>query len=96
MRALPHQRVRHSRVAEVVAEAEADPAPGRFPQLLLRRRQPVLEKLHDKVSGLGLLRFDKPNRKITIECWPFLADPTQLGTQFPGWPITIDMRSPFL
>jgi alkaline phosphatase D len=52
-------------------------------------RQPVLEKLHDKVSGIGLVRFDKPNRQITIECWPFLADPTQSGTQFRGWPVTI-------
>jgi alkaline phosphatase D len=51
-------------------------------------RQPVLQKLHDKVSGLGLVRFDKKNRKITIECWPLLADPTRLGTQFPGWPIS--------
>jgi phosphodiesterase/alkaline phosphatase D-like protein len=54
-------------------------------------RQPVLEKLHDKASGLGLVRFDKKNRKITIECWPLLADPLQPGTQFPGWPVTFDM-----
>jgi phosphodiesterase/alkaline phosphatase D-like protein len=54
-------------------------------------RQPVLEKLHDKASGLGLVRFDKKNRKITIDCWPFLADPLQTGTQFPGWPVTFDM-----
>jgi hypothetical protein len=51
----------------------------------------VLEKLQDKASGLGIVRFDKRNRKITIECWPFLADPTQPGTQFPGWPITFDV-----
>jgi alkaline phosphatase D len=56
-------------------------------------RQPVLEKLHDKVSGLGLVRFDKPNRKITIECWPFLADPMQPGTQFRGWPVSFDMQA---
>jgi phosphodiesterase/alkaline phosphatase D-like protein len=49
-------------------------------------RQPVLEKLHDKVSGLGIVRFDKANRKITIECWPLLADVTQPETQFRGWP----------
>jgi hypothetical protein len=56
-------------------------------------RTPVLEKLQDKASGLGLVRFDKPNRKITIECWPFLADPTQPGSQFPGWPVTFDMTA---
>lgn len=54
-------------------------------------RQPVLEKLHDKVSGIGLVRFDKRNRKITVECWPLLADPQQSGTQFRGWPQTFDM-----
>ena len=50
-----------------------------------------MEKLHDKVSGLGIVRFDKPHRTITIECWPFLADPLQPGTQFRGWPVTIGM-----
>lgn len=54
-------------------------------------RAPVLEKLQDKASGLGIVRFDKKNRQITIECWPFLADPTQPGTQFPGWPLTFDV-----
>jgi alkaline phosphatase D len=56
-------------------------------------RTTVLEKLHDKVSGLGLVRFDKPNRKITVECWPFLADVTQPGTQFRGWPVSFDMQA---
>ncbi len=54
-------------------------------------RQPIMEKLHDKVSGLGIVRFDKANRKVTIECWPFLADVTQPGTQFRGWPRTFDV-----
>lgn len=51
-------------------------------------RMRLLEKLHDKASGLGLVRFDKLRRQITIECWPLLADPLQAGTQFPGWPVT--------
>jgi hypothetical protein len=51
-------------------------------------RTQVLEKLHDKASGLGLVRFDKQRRQIIIECWPFLADPSQPNTQFPGWPVT--------
>jgi alkaline phosphatase D len=51
-------------------------------------RTRVLEKLHDKASGLGLVRFDKVRRQITIECWPLLADPSQPHTQFPGWPVT--------
>jgi phosphodiesterase/alkaline phosphatase D-like protein len=51
-------------------------------------RQQVLEKLHDKVSGLGIVRFDKPKRNITIECWPFLADVSKPSTEFRGWPRT--------
>jgi hypothetical protein len=47
--------------------------------------------MHDKASGLGLVRFDKKNRRISIECWPYLADPTKPGTQFPGWPVQFDM-----
>jgi alkaline phosphatase D len=54
-------------------------------------RQQVLQRLHDKVSALGLVRFDKPNRKITLDCWPLLADPSQPNTQFPGWPVTFDV-----
>ena len=54
-------------------------------------RKPVLEAMQDKASGIGLVRFDKRNRKIIIECWPFLADPLRPGTQFPGWPVTINI-----
>lgn len=51
-------------------------------------RQPLMERLQDKVSGLGIVRFDKWKREITIECWPLLADVSQPGTQFRGWPRT--------
>lgn len=44
----------------------------------------VMEVMQQKASGLGLVRFDKTQRKITFECWPFLADPAEAGTQFPG------------
>jgi len=47
--------------------------------------------MDDKASGLGVVRFNKQNRSITVECWPFLADVTRKGTQMPGWPVTIDM-----
>jgi hypothetical protein len=53
------------------------------------RQGDVMQFLDDKASGLGLVRFDKRRRSITIECWPFLADVTKKGTQFPGWPVTI-------
>ncbi|MEO7179373.1 MAG: alkaline phosphatase D family protein, partial [Gemmatimonadaceae bacterium] len=52
-------------------------------------RAGVLEAEVDKSAGVGLVRFDKVARTITIECWPLLADPTQPGTQFPGWPVVV-------
>jgi hypothetical protein len=54
-------------------------------------RKGVMEAMQDKASGMGIVRFDKPNRQVTFECWPFMADPTQPDTQFPGWPVTIDV-----
>jgi hypothetical protein len=51
----------------------------------------LLDGLADKTSGLSVVRFDKTNREITIECWPFLADPTEPHSQFPGWPIKVKM-----
>lgn len=50
-----------------------------------------LDNVHAKTSGLGLVRFNKAKRQITIECWPYLADVTRPGTQMPGWPQTIDV-----
>ncbi len=54
-------------------------------------RRPLLENLHDKTSGIGLVRFDKAARKVTFECWPLLADPLRPGTQMPGWPVTVEL-----
>ncbi len=56
----------------------------------LRFEGSLLEVERDKAAGLALVRFDKPSRQVTVECWPLLVDPQQSGTQFPGWPVTID------
>jgi hypothetical protein len=55
------------------------------------RNEDVLQQVNDKTSGLGVVRFDKARRRITIECWPYLADVMKQGTQFEGWPVTIDV-----
>lgn len=39
-----------------------------------------------RADGYGLARFVKSTGKVTFECWPRFSD----GSQFPGWPITID------
>jgi hypothetical protein len=46
----------------------------------------------ERGDGYGLVRFDKPARRITFECWPRFADASAGDrAQFPGWPITIEM-----
>jgi len=56
------------------------------------QRESPLDKLHDKASGYGILRLNKPAGTIRIECWPLLADASQPDAeQFPGWPKTIHM-----
>ena len=50
--------------------------------------QPAL--LHDRVTGYGIVTFDKTAESITIECWPRHVDPSHADArQFEGWPITI-------
>ncbi len=46
-----------------------------------------------KAAGYGLVRFHKPTRKITMECWPRFVDVTkEEARQFPGWPKTIHQQ----
>ncbi|MEM7600084.1 MAG: hypothetical protein AAF357_01560 [Verrucomicrobiota bacterium] len=41
-------------------------------------------------TGHGLVRFNKAERSITMECWPRGMGPgTEDARQYPGWPITI-------
>jgi hypothetical protein len=42
-------------------------------------------------AGFGIIRFQKPERTITMELWPrgcLVSDPS--CSQYPGWPITIN------
>lgn len=50
-------------------------------------------KSNYSAAGYGLVRFNKPRRDITIECWPRHVDVTEPGAkQHPGWPITIHQK----
>lgn len=53
----------------------------------------VLQAEQDKASGFSVLRFHKATREITVECWPFLADPEKPDSQFLGWPRTFSQRA---
>jgi hypothetical protein len=52
------------------------------------------EALHDRMPGYGIVKLTKSSRDITMECWPRYVDPTDTstGTQYPGWPRTINME----
>jgi hypothetical protein len=50
-------------------------------------REPA--ELHDRMPGFGIVRFDKPARQITMECWPRMVDVTKPANQYTGWPRTI-------
>ena len=52
LRALFHQPVGDARVAQVVADADADFSPRRIPDFLFRRGQAVVEKLDRHALGL--------------------------------------------
>jgi len=44
--------------------------------------------LHDRATGYGIARFDKRSRKVTVECWPRWADPSEPGAKpYDGWPV---------
>lgn len=46
--------------------------------------------VHDRATGYGIVKFDKPNRTMTIECWPRQVDPDKdPNGQYNGWPITV-------
>ncbi|WP_411030140.1 alkaline phosphatase D family protein [Spongiimicrobium sp. 3-5] len=45
--------------------------------------------IHDRAVGYGLVTFNKKTRTIKTDCWPRFVDPTEPGTQYPGWPISI-------
>ena len=48
------------------------------------------DKLTTRAAGFGIVRFNKPRRTITLECWPRNVDATDPKTrQYPGWPKTI-------
>jgi hypothetical protein len=56
----------------------------------LSGRQPAL--LYDRAPGYGIIRLNKKNKQITMECWPRYIDPeSPEAQQFPGWPVKIEM-----
>ncbi len=49
-------------------------------------QEPLL--LHDKMPGYGIVKMNKKDRTIRMECWPRYANPKN-DAQYEGWPKTI-------
>jgi hypothetical protein len=44
-------------------------------------------------DGWAVIRFEKPGKQVTFECWPRFEDVTKpTAQQFPGWPKTISLK----
>jgi hypothetical protein len=51
------------------------------------------ETLNDRAPGYGIVKLNKREQTITIECWPRHVDPSEPGAdQYPGWPVTFDVK----
>ena len=53
-------------------------------------------KLSTRVAGFGVVKYNKPNRTITFDCWARNVDITDPNAkQYKGWPITISQFDNF-
>ena len=53
----------------------------------------TIPDLRAKASGYGIVRLNKKNQTITMECWPLDENPASASAkQFPGWPQTIKVQ----
>jgi len=51
------------------------------------------DRLTTRAAGFGVVRFNKNDRTMTIECWPRNKDVTDRATkQYAGWPKTIKQQ----
>ncbi len=49
------------------------------------------DKLTTRAAGFGIVKFNKTDRTITMECWPRNVDITDPANKpYPGWPLTIN------
>ena len=58
-----------------------------------KNRKGRLNTLHDKASGFGIVRFNKPGQTLTLECYRLQVDAANIkpADQFPGWPVTLKL-----
>lgn len=51
------------------------------------------DRLNTRAAGYGIIRYNKPKREVTFECWGRNVDMTNpKSIQYPGWPITVSQE----
>src|SRR5699024_10025857 len=55
-------------------------------------REPAL--IYDRVTGYGMVVFNKTDRSTRIECWPRYVDPlANPEGQYDGWPVVVPQQA---
>lgn len=57
---------------------------------------PKEDLLHGRAAGYGIIRFNKPKREITYECWERNVDMFDGGIPYKGWPVTFKQSDNFI
>ncbi|WP_241664806.1 alkaline phosphatase D family protein [Seonamhaeicola maritimus] len=51
------------------------------------------DRLNTRAAGYGIIRYNKPNRQVTFECWGRNIDMNDPSSrQYPGWPVTVSQE----
>ncbi|MEE2906858.1 MAG: alkaline phosphatase D family protein, partial [Planctomycetota bacterium] len=52
--------------------------------------------LYERMPGWGIIRFQRPQRRIVMECWPRWTSPgAPDSAQYPGWPVSFDVKESY-
>ncbi|TYA70075.1 alkaline phosphatase D family protein [Seonamhaeicola marinus] len=52
------------------------------------------DRLNTRAAGYGIIRYNKPKRQVTFECWGRNVDMSNPNSQqYLGWPITVTQES---
>ena len=50
----------------------------------------IVQNVRDRTSGFGIVTFNKKDRTIRMDCWPWGVDFSQpAAEQYPTWPVTV-------
>ena len=74
--------------------AAANRMDKQFPEQIKSGANSMLDKLNNSASGYGIVKFHKPDQKITLESWPIynaMSSDVSEYNMHEGWPITVSV-----